>query len=279
VQGHTPEPDAWPRSKTRANENAFAIAAAVGAVVWLVVYIFSGERADHNEAYAAGASMATALISAVLVAIVAWASRTRWPMWRYPVLIGAIALGLTLRTAVVDDPPSSTAAPSAAADPVDSARTQERRTAAAPATVGSWTRDDSTTAKAQLQPALDQWKSAAGADGDTAKIALYGNGGQQAVLLVITTQPGSRLDEQASGSSSQAAVDVLAGAGVEERSMVDPGPLGGALGCGPSTKDQRLYVCAWVEFGMLGTLTFVDAQLTADMAAETARQFRSATED
>ena len=254
-----------PLSRKRANGNAFSISATVGAVVWLAVYIFNVQRSVHSAAFVAGASLATALIAAAPVAIVAWSSGARWPLWRYPAFILTIALGVTLPSAVADGP-------------ADSDRTDERRTAAAPATVGPWTRDDSSSAKARLQQAKDQWQRAAGADGDTAEIALYQNGGQTAMLLVITMRPGSGLDKQASASPSQAVVDALAGAGVGQRSMADPGPLGGALGCGPSTNGDQLYLCAWAELGMLGTITFVDAQLTADAAAETTRAFRSGTE-
>ncbi len=60
--------------------------------------------------------------------------------------------------------------------------------------------------------------------------------------------------------------------------MLDPGPWDGALGCGPSTTLDRLQVCAWVELGMLGTVSFVDTDLTPEAAGAITRDFRQATE-
>jgi hypothetical protein len=280
--GPPPPPHPVARPRKRANRDAFLVAGAMGAAVWLICFIASPLRADHNSAFVAGDAMATAFLASVPVAIAAWASATRWPLWRYVALIAVIAVGLTVVKTVNDrlepDRVSDGGTAAAPAGSPETEPTHERRTAAAPPTVGAWTRDDSTAAQAQAQTALDQWRNRAGGDGDTAELALYWNGGQQATLFVITARPGSRMDEDTSRPPAQSVVDALAGAGVEERSMLDPGPWDGALGCGPSTTLDRLQVCAWVELGMLGTVSFVDTDLTPEAAGAITRDFRQATE-
>lgn len=248
----------------RANGNAFAIAGGIGALVWLVVAVFDISRSGHNLAFVTGESFGTALIAALPVALVARASRAPWPLWRYPVFIVPIAIVATLLSLL--------------ADPSDPSRTQQRRTAAAPAVVGAWTRDDSPAAKAQLQPAMDELRGRLGADMDTSEMALYRSGGGRAVLMVVTTRPGSSMDNDTRLSPRQAVVDELAGAGVRQPSMVDAGPLGGALGCGLSTKNAQVYTCSWAEFGMLGTLMLANTPHNVDVAPQLTRDFRWATE-
>jgi hypothetical protein len=258
-------PHPTPLPAERANRNAFGVAAAVGAVVWLAVDIVDAERSVRDAAYVAGQSLGTALLAAAPIAFIAWSSSSRWPLWRYPAFIGAIALVLTLISAATGDPAAS-------------GLFHQRRTAAVPAVVGAWTRDDSPTTQARIQEAKDQWQRGAGTDGDTADMALYRSGSRQALLIVVTMRPGSGLDEEASDSPAHTVVDELAGAGVVERSMFDPGPLGGALGCGPSASNSQLYLCTWAELGMTGTITFSDTQFDSDIAAEATRDFRAGTE-
>lgn len=263
--GYAPMPSTLPPYGKRANGNAFAIAGVVGAVVWLAVGIFHASRSVHSLAFVAGESFATALIAAIPVAIIAWASRKRWPLWRYPTFIVPIAVGATLLSLV-------------GGDLTDSSRTQQRRTATAPAAVGAWTRDASPAATDQLQQAKDNLQLRLGADAETTDMALYRRGGERAVLMVVTTRPGSGMDNDTRLSPRQAVTDELAGAGVDQPSWVDAGPLGGALGCGASAKNTLLYMCTWAELGMVGTLMLANTPHNVGSAAQLTRDFRSRTE-
>ena len=257
-------PNPMPPYERRPNRNAWGVSAAVGVFAGVVADIVIGHWSVHNGAFVAGQAFGIALMTAVPVAIIAWASHSRWPLWRYPAFIVPIALGLTVLIVL--------------GDPADPSRTQQRRTAAAPAVVGAWTRDDSSVAKAQLQPAKDALEGRLGAEMDTSEMALYRSGGERAVLMIVTTQPGSSMDNDTRLSPRQAVVEELAGAGVDHPSMVDAGPLGGALGCGVSAKNAQVYMCSWAEFGMLGTLMLANTPRTADSAPQITRDFRSATE-
>lgn len=277
--GPAPVPPWMQMPTRRANRDAFVISLAIGAAFWLFDYLITAERSVHNSAYAAGASMGAALIAALPVAFAAWSSAARWPLWRYCALIVGIGLGLMLLHSVSNSVSASGTARERASDagPAESAL-DVHHTVDVPALVGPWVRDDSAATQVRVQQAEEQVQRGLGAEGATPDVAFYRNGDQQALLLVLTGQPGGRFDEETSASPARAVVDELAGAGVEQRTVAEPGPLGGALGCGPSTTNEQLYVCTWAERGMLGSVSFVDTPITADAAAETTRGFRAATE-
>jgi hypothetical protein len=272
----------------RANRHAFWLAAAVGVVVWFAADVAESYLAPRTEAFMAGEALAVAIVSSLLVGVIAFVSRSRWPGWRYPVAVGALGACVAVPTllphgSVVDGhataaaaapAPTAGQAPGTTADPTPA---PVRRTATAPAAVGSWTRDDSPAARARVQQAQDQYAGRLADTGGTAELALYRKGARQAVLVLVTTQPGSELDDETE-DPEQTVVDELGGAGVDDHAMADPGALGGALACGPSTKDHRLYLCAWSELGLTGTLLLLDAHTTPADAAQLTRDFRAGSE-
>ena len=240
----------------------FVLPLGLAAYVAFLVYLLPSNAGSN--AYQAGRAVLPALLPALVVGIVAKQSATPWRWWWYP---GAVLLPAFLWFGMLE------VVPDVAEDRV--ADGTEGRSLATPDVVGDWRLIDSPAAQRRGEARLDRIESV-GADG------VYGEyaGAEGGMFYFGATVPSSSqgLYEELQDSPTDALNNFLAGAGLNERDPVEPGPLGGAMVCGAPDQPNLqpgTFVCGWADLSTVASVTVVGRDLDRDRAAEMVRAFRA----
>lgn len=263
-------PDGRPQRVDRRRTGGLAWASGGVAYVGLLVLHLSTESTGA-AAYRAGQMIPIAVVSTVVVALIARSARSRtWPWWG--IALGVLGLSVLWYAAVH-------AAPRIAADHRAESSGQADYSLSTPARAGDWTlvEGDGATrrekqALARLDEAPEDIRSGLGA-------VVYGEYAirGQARLVFVGINAAGGMEDDLRESSQDGLRDFMAGAGVTDAESVAAGELGGAMACTDDVQGvpDGIVYCAWADAATLGQLTIARPDLDVDAAAGLARDFRT----
>jgi hypothetical protein len=263
-------PDGRPQQVDRGR--TWGLAWASGGVAYAVLLVLHlSTESTGAAAYRAGQMLPIAVVSTVVVALIARSARSRtWPWWG--IAAGVLGLSALWYSAVH-------VAPRIAADNRAEASGQSDYSLSTPDRAGDWTLVEGEGATRREEQALARLDEAPEDMLAGLEDLVYGEyairGTARLVFVGINVAGG--MEDDLRESAEEGLRNFMAGAGVTEAESVAAGELGGAMACTDDVQglpDGVVY-CAWADAATLGQLTIARADLDIDAAAGLARDFRN----